>query len=61
MNSSHLDDDDLIDLHDAQAPTEDRPAPAVEISRPTPVELLCRWELRPVAVRSANPLQEPFL
>jgi len=38
------------------APAEDPPAPAVEIRRPTPIELLQRWELRPVARWSASPL-----
>jgi hypothetical protein len=59
MNSSHL-DDDLIDLHDALAPTEDRPAPAVVLPRPTPVTEIPRWGLRPVAIRSASPLEVFF-
>ena len=59
MNSSHL-IDDPINLDDALAPTEDRPAPALVLPRPRPVELLCRWSVRPVARRSANPLEASF-
>jgi hypothetical protein len=57
MNSSHL-DDDPIDLDDALAPTEDRPEPAVELPRPKPIESIPKWGLKPVAIRSANPLEE---
>ena len=60
MSNHHLDDDDLIDLHDALAPTEDRPAPTVELPRPKPITEVPRWGVRPVASRSARPLEMFF-
>jgi hypothetical protein len=51
-----IDDDDLTDARSTVRPTEDRVA--LVLPRPRPVELLCRWALRPVPIRSARPLEE---
>ena len=59
MNNHHL-IDDPIDLDDALAPTEDRPAPTVELPRPKPITEVPRWGVRPVASRSARPLETFF-
>lgn len=57
---THIIDEDLID--DAKsliAPPTEAP-PAIWLKRPTPVEKLPRWGVRPVASRSRNPLEASF-
>lgn len=54
---SHVNISSLFDLEDELDLTEP-PAPALELPRPKPVELLQRWELRPVARWSESPLPE---
>jgi hypothetical protein len=55
-----IDQDDLTDAISSVRPTEDRPAPAVEIRRPTPIGEIPRWGLKPVPPRSRRRLEASF-